>query len=102
AHPDPGAAADRLDAADEHHRTEDAAETFEARREVDDPHRGPGGIGERRLDDRGVGDVTLLGREKFLDRGLEEAAVPRLASRSPIAVIEQAAEHRVAVEARQA
>ena len=87
----------RLDTAHQHGRPVDAAELPEARREIDDPDSAARGIGKDGRENRRVAFVVLSAVGEVLDADIEE-------SRAVLAgpVVEQAAEYRIAVEARPA
>ena len=94
---DAAGACQRLDAPDQHARTEDAVILLEARREVGDLHRAAALIGQDCRKDGGVPLIALRGRGDVLHHHIGEALVPPLG-----VVLEQAAEHRVTIQARQA
>src|SRR5687768_7071218 len=91
---DAGAALERLDAAYQHRRTMDALVLHETRREVRHPDLGAGGVDHDRLGDR---RVALIGAAAIDLVGEGDLGI------APVIVAgEQAAEHRIAVEARHA
>src|SRR5207247_3750280 len=94
AHANAGMTGEPLDAAYDHHRTEHPPAVIEPRREIGDLDGAAGGVGHARDDHGCVVQVLLLdaGAVQQLDR--EEPDV--------VARLEERAEHRIAVEAREA
>ena len=87
-------AGDRLDDAHQLRRAEHAAELLEARREIGDPHRRAVVVGQNRRDQRRVAHVFRMRRDEPVEHDVGEALL--------FVAREQAAEHRIAVEAREA
>ncbi len=94
AHPDGRAFAERLDDADQRRRMEHSAEELEARREVGDSDAAAAAVAHHRLEQCGILDIVLLDAHPVLELDAEEAAVA--------IIVEQPAEHRIAVEAGKA
>ncbi len=93
-------ALDRFDDAHQHRRTEHPAEAREARRKIGDPYAALGSPQLR--DEHGrVGQVGLARLRHALERNGEGARASGSRGRQPVAA-DQAAEERIAVEARPA
>jgi hypothetical protein len=87
----------RLDPTQQHRRPKDATELPEARRQIGDPHRGACRIGKGRRQDGRIALVTLGRSAQALEADVEETRAIL-----PGRVVEQTAEHGIAVEARPA
>src|SRR5687767_8034126 len=87
----------RLHAAHEHHRPEDAATAAKPRGEIEDAQRATVRIVETGFDDRGIAQVTLL-RARQIDHVDGEHARVRI----PTLLLQQRGKHRVAIGTRQA
>ena len=89
---DAGKPGDRLDHAEQLRRPERAVEIAEAGREVGDAHRAALAVGQHRLHDRGVAHVFRLEVDHAVEHHVGESLL--------LVARDQAAEHRVGVEAR--
>ena len=87
-------AGDRLDHPHQLRRAEHAIEILEARREIGDATAAPFLVGQDRLDDRGVAHIGRLDIGQVVEHDVGEALL--------LVAGEQAAEDRIAVEARKA
>ena len=94
---DPRAAAQGLDAPEQHHRREHAPVPGIARRAVRDPHRSAVPVEQGRLEDRSILQVGLLAAREVDQLDTEGARHLRFVVRT-----QQVAEHRIRIELRQA